>query len=829
VSCTPIAQPTPRITVDKTDANPNDLDANVDDSQTVNTGSSAVFGITVTNNGEENLTNVVLTDPRSPSCNRTATQTATLIRGVGNRDTIFDIGESFTYTCSLNNTTASFVNTISVRGTGVDSGTVVDDNDPTNVFVLPVPEMFDLALRKTLAASTPGPFTPGDTVRFNIQVINQGNIVATNTEVTDYIPEGLTFVPGNGWSVGPNNTVTRVLRTIPVGGVLNLPITFTIDAGVTGSITNLAEISSDSGDDCDSTPDNNPNNDGTPDDNAVGTGCNPGGDEDDHDPETIEVVDQVFDLALRKTVSSTTPGPFTVGDTITFDIEVINQGDIDAVNVEVTDYIPTGLTLNDTDWTLSGDQATIVVASIPAGQTVTTPITFTINAEATGMVINFAEISEDNNDDCDSTADDTNGNQPGENDGTEVNDDIGDGCNPGGDEDDSDFEPVPLVVFDLALRKTVSSTTPGPFTVGDTITFDIEVINQGDIDAVNVEVTDYIPTGLTLNDTDWTLSGDQATIVVASIPAGQTVTTPITFTINAEATGMVINFAEISEDNNDDCDSTADDTNGNQPGENDGTEVNDDIGDGCNPGGDEDDSDLEPIVIEGPSITVDKTDNNSADQDGVVRNDSQTISSGENAVFEITVTNDGTEGLTNIVLSDPLGPNCAGNVTLPSTAPATFLTFTHVGNNDAVFDPGETFTYTCDRPNTTESFVNTVTVEANGVDSETPVNDNDPTNILLEGPICTNLTASPSTGVDSLSSNVVCTGENVTTFQIDCGNGVTFTGSGSNNGTETFARTCNYTTVGSFTPTCTIDDTVTNNSCQQTVTVTDDNPPGGGG
>lgn len=594
--------------------------------------------------------------------------------------------------------------------------------------------MFDLALRKTLAASTPGPFAPGDTVRFNIQVINQGNVVATNTEVTDFIPEGLTFVPGNGWSVGTNNTVTRTIPVIEPGEMVILPITFTINAGVTGPITNLAEISSDSGDDCDSTPDNNPNNDGAPDDNAVGTGCNPGGDEDDSDPETIIVMDPVFDLALRKTLYPSTPGPFVAGSTVTFDITVFNQGDIEAANVEVTDFIPEGLTLNDSDWTLSGDEATIVIPAIAAGDSVTVPITFTVDADASGTIVNFAEISEDNNDDCDSVADNTNGNQPGENDGTQVNDDIGDGCNPGGDEDDNDLEPIMVdgPVFDLALRKTVSTSTPGPFAVGDTLTFDIEVFNQGTIDAVNVEVTDFIPDGLTLNDTDWTLSGNQATIVVPSIVAGQSVIVPITFTIDADAAGTIVNFAEISEDNNDDCDSVADNTNGNQPGENDGTQVNDDIGDGCNPGGDEDDSDLEPIVIPGPSIAVDKTDNNPVDQDGVVRNDSQTIDSGESAVFEITVTNDGTEGLTNIVLSDPLGPNCAGSVTLPSTSPTTFLTFTHVGNNDAIFDPGETFTYTCDRPNTTESFVNTVTVEADGVDSGTTVDDDDPTNILLE-------------------------------------------------------------------------------------------------
>lgn len=66
----------------------------------------------------------------------------------------------------------------------------------------------------------------------------------------------------------------------------------------------------------------------------------------------------------------------------------------------------------------------------------------------------------------------------------------------------------------------------------------------------------------------------------------------------------------------------------------------------------------------------------------------------------------------------------------------------------------------------------------------------------------------------------MCTGQDVTSFRIDCGNGATFSGSGSNSGTETFTKTCNYTTLGTFTPTCFVDNTITNNSCQKTVTVT---------
>lgn len=68
-----------------------------------------------------------------------------------------------------------------------------------------------------------------------------------------------------------------------------------------------------------------------------------------------------------------------------------------------------------------------------------------------------------------------------------------------------------------------------------------------------------------------------------------------------------------------------------------------------------------------PNITIDKRDDNSADTDGAIGNDTQTVVSGATAVFKIRVTNNGTEDLKNLELTDTIAPNCAGSVTLGST------------------------------------------------------------------------------------------------------------------------------------------------------------------
>ena len=156
----------------------------------------------------------------------------------------------------------------------------------------------------------------------------------------------------------------RSIASLATNSDTTLTISFTIDANATGTIKNYAEISSDDGLDCDSTPDNtNGNQTGETDanglvDDQIGTGCNPGGDEDDHDVAVISVQDpDIYDLALRKTLSDTTPGPFNSGSIVTFDIEVFNQGDVTATVKEIVDYIPTGLTLTDTNWQEDNDVA----------------------------------------------------------------------------------------------------------------------------------------------------------------------------------------------------------------------------------------------------------------------------------------------------------------------------------------------------------------------------------------------------------------------------------------------------------------------------------------
>ena len=135
---------------------------------------------------------------------------------------------------------------------------------------------------------------------------------------------------------------------------------------------------------------------------------------------TLDFGFNLFDLALNKTLAAGEDTRVYPGEDITFDINVFNQGNVDAFNVLVTDYIPAGLSLNDGAWTLNGSNAEIVIPGpIAAGTSTTVSITLTVETTDAGDLVNSAEITsaEDENgnnpEDVDSTPDDTDGNDAG--------------------------------------------------------------------------------------------------------------------------------------------------------------------------------------------------------------------------------------------------------------------------------------------------------------------------------------------------------------------------------------------------------------------------------
>ena len=548
-----------------------------------------------------------------------------------------------------------------------------DDEDPTMVTV----EFFDLALTNELV--TTGDVMPGDSITTKIKIFNQGDIPADSIRVYAYIPEGLELDDPN-WIVLNDSVAYTVLTVadgeLPTGGLLADSMTmvtlgFNIEPSFMGSILLVdAEIGSATDEngnpvtDLDSTPD------GTNDDivgaDNVTDGTN--NDEDDHDPAFVNVT-QVFDLALIETLAPGQANVVRPGETVDIKVKVTNQGTLNADTIELTQYLPAGVTLNAANamgWTALNDSTVQILLTVgngllPAGglapdSMVMLTLQVVLDANVTAEEFVFhAEISDDgvNNDDIDSTPDNDRTNDAG-GDVNTATDDIVDQTPPT-DEDDEDPTIVTVEYFDLAL--TTEILTASPISVVDSVTAKIKITNQGDIPADSIRVYAYLPTGLIVNDPNWIIVNDSVAYTVLTVADGELpngglladsmAMVTIGLEINTAFTGTsLVLVAEIG---------SATDNNGNPVTDQDSTPdgMNDDIigGDNVtdNSSNDEDDHDPATITL-GHVFDLALKKTLAAGQNTVV-------SPGDTVQYLITVYNQGTLTAQGVQLVDYLTPD----------------------------------------------------------------------------------------------------------------------------------------------------------------------------
>ena len=329
---------------------------------------------------------------------------------------------------------------------------------------------------------TPVEVVNNDNVTYTIRIYNEGTIAGYAEEIEDDIPEGLIFLPEDetnkeyGWKMyyrdddgnlietdneeeaevvrttylseangtideetGKNSNLLEVFDkdTMEEPDYRDIKIVFKVsqkdipEDNTDGIIINKAQITEDSDDDEDSTPDE----------------WNEG--EDDQDKEYVYV--QKFDLALYKWVTKTSvtvDGKTTITETgfkpnigktegtgddyrenseeepiasVTIDkkklnstvvkfiysIKVVNEGDIEGYATEITDYIPEGLKFVAEDnplWTQTEDgkitTRALETKLLKPGESAEIEVTFTwINdANNLGLKTNIAAITEDYND-----------------------------------------------------------------------------------------------------------------------------------------------------------------------------------------------------------------------------------------------------------------------------------------------------------------------------------------------------------------------------------------------------------------------------------------------
>ena len=182
----PVDPTDPAISIIKRDA------VDKDDTQAVEVGGTAAFEIVVTNTGEEDLVNVVVTDPLEPACDKTIGSLA--------------IGASDTYTCNSTSIQSAFTNVANVTGDSAVDGQTVTDTDPTNVTIVNT-EVFTCADNVSFTASDTS-IDRGDSSRLAWNVTDADSVAISGISAT-----GLTGTE----DVSPSSDTTYVLTATKSG------------------------------------------------------------------------------------------------------------------------------------------------------------------------------------------------------------------------------------------------------------------------------------------------------------------------------------------------------------------------------------------------------------------------------------------------------------------------------------------------------------------------------------------------------------------------------------------------------------------------------------
>jgi uncharacterized repeat protein (TIGR01451 family) len=334
---------------------------NVDSPDPVNSGANITYTLTLTNSGPNDAQNVVLTDPVPANTTFVSfTQGATgpafvcttpAAGGTGNVScslATMMVGASRSFTLVLK-TSDGMINGTVVTNTATATTTTFDPDGATATAITTISSGADLALTKTDA---PDPVVEGGNITYSLNLSNAGPNPAATVSVTDPLPPGVTFLSATqpaGWivtapAVGSGGVVTFNAPSFASGGSASFTIVVKTDAsGV--PISNTATAASTTSDP------NRANNSAT----------------------ATTTVMASADLAITKSQA--------IG-TLSYTINVTNNGPSAAGGVVVTDVLPAGT------FAVSASQSSgpaFVISAPPAG-----PVTFSIGSLANGASASFS-------------------------------------------------------------------------------------------------------------------------------------------------------------------------------------------------------------------------------------------------------------------------------------------------------------------------------------------------------------------------------------------------------------------------------------------------------
>uniref|UniRef100_UPI00260520D9 T9SS type B sorting domain-containing protein n=1 Tax=uncultured Polaribacter sp. TaxID=174711 RepID=UPI00260520D9 len=478
------------------------------DVNTPNVGDTVNFTITLTNNGLNDATGVNVVD-QLPTGYTFVSAVASLgsyseVSGLWNVDTVTASGNETLIITAIVNASGNYTNTAEVTSSDQEDPTSTPGNsnpaedDYDDATTTPI-KITDLVTTKVVNQSVAN---VGDIIEFTLNVVNNGPSNATGVSLIENLPSGLTYLSHTAIGGTVNSFASGIwsIGNLPIGGSATITIRAKVNEGEAGNTINNV-VTAASGNELDLT--------------TVG----------DDLEESIYITSA--DLAVTKIVDDATPN---IGNTISYVIEVINNGPDTATNVSLVDNLPVGVTyvssstINGTFNNGSGEWS---IGDLASGASASLTIEATVNEGTIGKTItNTTSSVVSDQEDPDTT------------------NNIG------------AVSIVPVGVIDLRLTKTIVNNITTPL-VGDKLTFEIRVYNDGPTDATGVQVSELIPSGYKYENYSSTIGTYDPSTGLWNIGKVEVSNTAVLLVdVTVLENGVYQNCAEIIAANEDDKDST---------------------------------------------------------------------------------------------------------------------------------------------------------------------------------------------------------------------------------------------------------------------------------
>jgi uncharacterized repeat protein (TIGR01451 family) len=392
-------------------------------------GTNVTYSIKVINGGPSTATGITLTD--------TLLGNFTLVSATPSQGSCTVTNPVICTLGSLGKgVSATILVVVTPNGVGTITSTAtvtsaVSDPNPADNTAIQVTTVTVIDLLVT-QSDAPDPVTVSANLTYTITVTNNGPSQATGVILTDTLPGSASYVSANA-TQGPCSksgvTVTCSLDTLAPN--TSAMVTIVVKPTLTGTITNLASVT---GNEADSNSTNN-----------------------------IASQDTVVTAADLEVTNTDIPDPVTVGSNLTYTVQVTNHGPSTANNVVLTDTL-TG--------TPSGNF--MLVSATPSGNCVGTgPVTCMLGTLANGATVTVTLV---------------------------VTPTVAGAITHTASVAANEFDPgtfLNVVAQGTTVNPTTNlmvtqSDTPDPVTVGNDVTYTIQVKNTGPSQATGVKLTDTL-------------------------------------------------------------------------------------------------------------------------------------------------------------------------------------------------------------------------------------------------------------------------------------------------------------------------------------------------